>query len=125
VYVKTVAVLLYANIIDKEVHAKTVEVVVYAYIRDKEAHAKTVEVVVFANIRDKKVHVKTVEVLLFASIKEEEIHAKNVDLSQRHMVEISSINWTHGGNLYRLCTWWKLLVSTGHMVETSVSIMCT
>jgi hypothetical protein len=33
------------------VHAKTVEVLVYANIRDKEVDAKTVEVLVYANIR--------------------------------------------------------------------------
>jgi len=50
--VRSVEVVRYANMIDKEVHAKTVEVVGYANIRDQEINAKTVEVVRYANTRE-------------------------------------------------------------------------
>jgi SH3-like domain-containing protein len=41
-----------ACITEINIHAKTVEVVVYVSIKDKEVNAKTVEVVVYVSIRE-------------------------------------------------------------------------
>jgi len=49
---------------------RSVEVVRYVHIRDKEDNAKTAEEVVYANISDKEVNAKTVEVVRYANIRE-------------------------------------------------------